>query len=300
MTLGRESAINIAHVLTEALPYIQRFSGKTLVIKYGGAAMVEERLKQDFARDIVLMKLVGLNPIVVHGGGPQIGKLLNELKLESKFINGMRVTDNKTMDVVQMVLGGQVNQEIVSLINQSGGKAIGLTGKDAQLISAKKMFIEQMSADMRVPEIIDIGQVGEVVNIDRSVLDILLAGDIIPIIAPIGVGPDNTTYNINADLVAGEIAAELNAEKLLLLTDTDGLLDKSGRLISRLSSSDIDELIKDGTITGGMLPKIHCALKAVKHGVNSVQIIDGRVAHAVLLELLTNEGVGTMISQPAI
>ncbi len=297
MTLSRDSAMNIAQVLTEALPYIQRFTNKTIVIKYGGNAMVEEQLKHDFARDVVLMKLVGLNPVVVHGGGPQIGKLLEELKIESSFVDGMRVTDSKTMDVVQMVLGGLVNQDIVSLINRSGGKAVGLTGKDAGLIKARKMLIERSSPDLKSPEIIDIGHVGEVVGINRSVLDMLTHSDIIPVIAPIGVGDDGTTFNINADLVAGKIAAELEAEKLILLTDVPGLQDKNGDLISLLDASRVSELIADGTITGGMLPKIECALNAVNGGVNSAQIIDGRVAHAVMLELLTDEGVGTMISR---
>ncbi|MFT5210612.1 MAG: acetylglutamate kinase, partial [Flavobacterium sp.] len=295
MTLSRDSAINIANVLTEALPYIQRFTGKTIVIKYGGNAMIDESLKQSFAQDIVLMKLVGLNPVVVHGGGPQIGKVLDDLNIESKFVNGMRVTDSKTMDVVQMVLGGLVNQDIVSLINQSGGKAIGLTGKDASLISAKKMKILKPSPEHSTPEIIDIGHVGEVTAINRSLLDMLTQSDIIPVIAPIGVGDDGTTYNINADLVAGKIASELNAEKLILLTDVPGLQNKDGELLSNLSAAEVAGLIKDGTVTGGMLPKITCALDAVHHGVTSAQIIDGRVAHAVLLELLTDEGVGTMI-----
>ncbi|MFT7244760.1 MAG: acetylglutamate kinase [Candidatus Azotimanducaceae bacterium] len=296
MTLSRESAINIANVLTEALPYIQRFTNRTIVIKYGGHAMVDEVLKQEFARDIVLMKLVGLNPVLVHGGGPQIGKLLTELKIESSFVDGMRVTDSKTMDVVQMVLGGLVNQDIVNLINTAGGKAVGLTGKDAQLIVAKKMMIERSSPELTTPEIIDLGHVGEVIKINQDLLNLLTQSDIIPVIAPIGVGEDGTTYNINADLVAGKIAAELKAEKLMLLTDVAGIQDKSGKLLSSLTLADVERLISDGTISGGMLPKIRCAVDAVKQGVNSAQIIDGRVAHAVLLELLTDEGVGTMIS----
>ncbi|MDP4598284.1 MAG: acetylglutamate kinase [Pseudomonadales bacterium] len=295
MTLSRAAAMNVAKVLTEALPYIQRFTGKTIVIKYGGNAMIDDDLQKQFAQDVVLMKLVGLNPIVVHGGGPQIGQVLKALNIESNFIDGMRVTDSKTMDVVQMVLGGTVNQSIVSLINQSGGKAIGLTGKDASLIRAKKMFIERASPDLTAPEIIDIGQVGEVVAIDRTILDLLVASDIIPVIAPIGVGSDNATYNINADLVAGKIAEALNAEKLILLTNVAGLQDKQGQLLSGLSASRVEALIADGTITGGMLPKIECALNAVKNGVGSSHIIDGRVAHAVLLEVLTDEGVGTLI-----
>jgi acetylglutamate kinase len=297
MTLSIDAAKNVAKVLTEALPYIQRFTNKTIVIKYGGNAMIDENLQRQFAQDIVLMKLVGLNPIVVHGGGPQIGQVLKALNIESSFVDGMRVTDNKTMDVVQMVLGGSVNPSIVSLINQSGGKAVGLTGKDAALIKAKKLFIERVSDDLKTPEIIDIGQVGEVVSIDRTILDLLVASDIIPVIAPIGVGANNETYNINADLVAGKIAEALNAEKLILLTNVAGLQDKQGQLLSGLTASRVEELIKDGTITGGMLPKIACALGAVNNGVKTSHIIDGTVAHAVLLEVLTDEGVGTLISR---
>jgi len=300
MTLSRDSAMNIANVLTEALPYIQRFTGRTIVIKYGGHAMVDNTLKQEFARDIVLMKLVGLNPVLVHGGGPQIGKLLKELNIQSSFVDGMRVTDSKTMDVVQMVLGGLVNQDIVNLINTAGGKAVGLTGKDANLIIAKKMLIERPSPELTTPEIIDIGHVGEVVRINQSLLNLLTQSDIIPVIAPIGAGEDGTTYNINADLVAGKIASELKAEKLMLLTDVEGVKDKSGHLLSSLTLSDVERLIQDGTISGGMLPKIRCAVEAVEQGVTSAQIIDGRVAHAVLLELLTDEGVGTMISSSSL
>lgn len=296
MTLSRESAMNIAQVLTESLPYIQRFTGKTIVIKYGGNAMIDEALKHGFARDIVLMKLVGMNPIVVHGGGPQIGAALTELGIESKFVDGMRVTDSKTMDVVQMVLGGLVNQDIVSLINQCGGKALGLTGKDTNLISARKMLIERSSPDLAVPEIVDIGHVGEVKSINREVLDVVLASDIIPVIAPIGIGDNNETYNINADLVAGKLAEELNAEKLILLTDVSGLTDNDGKLLSGLDAAEVDLLIENGTITGGMLPKIRCALSAINNGVKSAHIIDGRVAHALMLEVLTDEGVGTLIS----
>jgi acetylglutamate kinase len=296
MTLSRDSAMNIANVLTEALPYIQRFTGKTIVIKYGGHAMSDQGLNQDFARDIVLMKLVGMNPIVVHGGGPQIGSVLDELGITSKYVDGMRVTDSKTMDVVQMVLGGLVNQDIVSLINKHGGKAVGLTGKDASLIRARKLLIQRSSPELQTPEIIDIGHVGEVISINREVLDIAVHSDIIPVIAPIGMGEDGATYNINADLVAGKIAEELEAEKLILLTNVPGLVDAQGNVLSRLSVGEVGQLIEDGTISGGMLPKIRCALSAVNNGVATSQIIDGRVAHAVLLEVLTNEGVGTLIS----
>ena len=296
MTLSRDSAMNIAKVLTEALPYIQRFTNKTIVIKYGGHAMTDQQLNQDFARDIVLMKLVGMNPIVVHGGGPQIGAVLEEFGIESKFVDGMRVTDSKTMDVVQMVLGGLVNQDIVSLINKHGGKAVGLTGKDASLIKARKLLIQRSSPELQTPEIIDLGHVGEIVSINREVLDLAVHSDIIPVIAPIAIGEDGETYNINADLVAGKIAEELEAEKLILLTDVPGLLDEKGNLLSRLSVAEVDQLIENGTISGGMLPKINCALNAVNNGVTTSQIIDGRVAHAVLLEVLTDEGVGTLIS----
>ena len=296
MTLSRSSAMNVAHVLTESLPYIQRFTDATIVIKYGGNAMIEQELKRGFALDVVLMKLVGMNPIVVHGGGPQIGSVLEELNIESKFVDGMRVTDSKTMDVVQMVLGGLVNQEIVSLINECGGKALGLTGKDSKMINARKMLIERSSPELKVPEIIDIGHVGEVKQVNREVLDVVLASDIVPVIAPIGVGDDNETYNINADLVAGKIAEELNAEKLILVTDVPGLQDKDGNLLSGLDAAEVDRLIEDGTISGGMLPKIRCALSAIENGVQSAHIIDGRVEHALMLEVLTDEGVGTLIS----
>ncbi len=296
MTISRDAAMTVASVLSEALPYIQRFTGKTIVIKYGGNAMTEERLKLGFARDVVLMKLVGLNPIVVHGGGPQIGEVLARLNIQSDFVDGMRVTDSQTMDVVQMVLGGLVNQDIVSLINQSGGKALGLTGKDGSLIQARKMYIERATPDLQAPEIIDIGHVGEVVRINREVLDLAVNSNLIPVVAPIGVGADNETYNINADLVAGKIAEELKAEKLILLTNVRGLENKEGELLTNLTTKQVDELIADGTITGGMLPKINTALSAVKHGVTTSQIIDGRVEHAVLLEVLTDEGVGTLIT----
>jgi acetylglutamate kinase len=295
MSLTSENAMNIAHVLGEALPYIQRFTGKTIVIKYGGNAMVDDALKSSFARDIVLMKLVGMNPVVVHGGGPQIGQLLEKIGKQSEFIEGMRVTDSETMNVVEMVLGGLVNKEIVSLINQHGGKAVGLTGKDGELIRAKKMTFTRDNPEMDAPEIIDIGHVGEVENINTSVVDMLVQGDFIPVIAPVGVGKDGQAYNINADLVAGKLAETLKAEKLILLTNTEGLLDKDGKLLTGLSSKRVDELIADGTIHGGMLPKIGSALDAVRNGVQTSHIIDGRVQHAVMLEIFTDEGVGTLI-----
>ena len=295
MSLTAQAAGNVAHVLTEALPYIQRFGGKTIVIKYGGNAMVDEELKAGFARDVVLMKLVGINPVVVHGGGPQIGDLLARLGKQSEFVQGMRVTDAETMDVVEMVLGGLVNKEIVNLINRHGGSAVGLTGKDGDLIRARKLNLTRSNPQMQAPEIIDIGHVGEVESIDASVVDMLLHGNFIPVVAPIGVGRDGHSYNINADLVAGKMAEVLEAEKLILLTNTSGLLDKEDRLLTGLTLEMVDGLIADGTITGGMLPKIGCALDAVKAGVNSAHIIDGRVPHAVLVELFTDQGVGTLI-----
>ncbi|HPQ25121.1 MAG TPA: acetylglutamate kinase [Gammaproteobacteria bacterium] len=295
MSLTAEAAGNVAHVLSEALPYIQRFGGKTIVIKYGGNAMVDEELKAGFARDVVMMKLVGINPVVVHGGGPQIGDLLKRLGKQSEFIQGMRVTDAETMDVVEMVLGGLVNKEIVTLINRHGGSAVGLTGKDGDLIRARKLHLTRENPEARAPEIIDIGHVGEVESIDASVVDMLVHGNFIPVVAPIGVGDDGRSYNINADLVAGKMAEVLKAEKLILLTNTQGLLDKSGRLLTGLTLERVDELVADGTITGGMLPKIACALDAVKGGVNSAHIIDGRVPHAVMVELFTDQGIGTLI-----
>ncbi|WP_049723255.1 acetylglutamate kinase [Gilvimarinus polysaccharolyticus] len=296
MSLNRDAAMNIAQVLTEALPYIQRFTGKTIVVKFGGNAMVDEDLQNSFARDIVMMKLVGMNPIVVHGGGPQIGDLLKKLNINSEFVNGMRVTDSKTMDVVEMVLGGAVNKQIVSLINRNGGQAIGVTGKDGQLIRAKKLAVKATSPGVSASEIIDIGHVGEVESINKAVIDMLINSDFIPVIAPIGVGKDGASYNINADLVAGKIAEVLQAEKLMLLTNVAGLLDKKGEILTGLSTTQVDDLIADGTIYGGMLPKIACALDAVKSGVTSAHIIDGRVSHAVLLEIFTDIGVGTLIS----
>ena len=295
MTLDKDAALNVAQVLTEALPYIQRFAGKTLVIKYGGNAMVDDELKNSFARDVVLMKLVGINPVVVHGGGPQIGKLLERIGKESKFVQGMRVTDSETMDVVEMVLGGLVNKEIVNLINQHGGRAVGLTGKDGDLIRARKLKFEQNAPEMNAPEIIDIGHVGEVASIDSGVLEMLGNSDFIPVIAPIGVGEDGQSYNINADLVAGKLAEVLQAEKLILLTNTGGILDKDDNVLTGLGSEQVNDLIADGTIYGGMLPKIQCALDAAQGGVNAVHIIDGRIKHSVLLELFTDQGIGTLI-----
>ncbi|KAA0874501.1 acetylglutamate kinase [Nitrincola tapanii] len=296
MPLSREQAISTSRVLSEAMPYIQRFVGKTIVIKYGGNAMTDEKLKASFARDIVMMKLIGINPIVVHGGGPQIGQLLEQLKIESHFVNGMRVTDSKTMDVVEMVLGGMVNKEIVGLINSAGGKAIGLTGKDGELLRARKLKVKHKTPEMEAPEIIDIGHVGEVETVNVNVLDMLVNSDFIPVIAPIGVGNDGHAYNINADLVAGKVAEVLRAEKLILLTNIAGLMDKEGKVLTGLSTAQVDALIADGTIYGGMLPKIDCALSAVKSGVNTAHIIDGRVEHACMLEIFTNEGVGTLIT----
>lgn len=292
MTLNQSNAKEKANILSEALPYIQRFHGKTIVIKYGGNAMTEESLKQDFARDVVLLKLVGINPVVVHGGGPHISALLARVGKQSEFIQGMRVTDQETMDVVEMVLGGRVNKEIASLINQHGGRAVGLTGKDGSFIRARKMMLKSMEKD---DEWIDIGQVGEVASIDPGLVDLLDSGDFIPVIAPIGVGENGEAYNINADLVAGKLAEKLGAEKLIMLTNTSGVLDKSGQVLTGLDAARVEELIRDGTISGGMLPKVNCALEAVMHGVRTAHIIDGRVAHALLLEIMTDEGVGTLI-----
>jgi len=296
MPLSRDSAMNTANVLSAALPYLQRFVGKTIVVKYGGNAMTDETLKNSFARDMVMLKFVGINPIVVHGDGPQIGDLLTKLNIQSELVNGMRVTTSETMDVVEMVLGGLVNKSIVNLINQNGGKAIGLTGKDGQLLHARKLHVTKSSPDMLKTEIIDIGHVGEVASINTSVLDMLTNSDFIPVIAPIGVGEDGESYNINADLVAGKVAEVLRAEKLILLTNIAGLMDKEGKVLTGLSTKQVDDLIADGTIYGGMLPKIQCALDAVHAGVNSAHIIDGRVAHSTLLELFTDEGVGTLIT----
>ena len=292
MSLSLDSAKNIANVLTMALPYIQKFTGKTVVIKYGGNAMGDAELKQSFARDIVLMKLVGMNPIIVHGGGPQIGNLLKKLNIESSFVDGLRVTDSQTMDVVEMVLGGLVNKEIVSLLNRNQGKAFGVTGKDGNLIKARKLKLKNVGDKPAL----DIGQVGEVVKINTEILDVMKDSDFIPVIAPIGTDENGESYNINADSVAGELARVLGAEKLILLTNISGVQDKDGNVLSGLSIKQVDNLIADNTLQGGMLPKVQCALNAVKGGVNSAHIIDGRVEHAVLLEIFTDEGVGTLIT----
>jgi len=298
--MDTKSAQETARVLIEALPYIQRFSGTTVVIKYGGNAMENDELKNSFARDVVMMKQVGIHPVIVHGGGPQIGDLLNRLGKESKFVQGMRVTDQETMDVVQMVLGGLVNKDIVNLIQHNGGQAIGLTGKDGRLIRARKMLLRNEDADnpeLKASEIIDIGHVGEVQGINTRILSLLSGSDFIPVIAPIGVDDEGVSYNINADLVAGKVAEVLRAEKLILLTNVAGLKDKNDRILTGLSAERVNTLIKDGTIYGGMLPKIRCALEAVENGVRTSHIIDGRVPHAVLLEILTDQGIGTLISR---
>ena len=295
MPLDLAAAKNIANVLTEALPYIQKFTGCTIVVKYGGNAMTDENLKNSFARDIVMMKLVGMNPVVVHGGGPQIGSLLEKLNIQSEFIDGQRVTDSQTMDVVEMVLGGLVNQEIVALLNKNGGKAIGITGKDGNLIHAKKLLKKKAGVD-GADKLLDLGLVGRVDKINTEVLRMIEHSDFIPVIAPIGADENGATYNINADTVAGEIAKVLGAEKLVLLTNISGVLDKQGNVLTGLTTAQVDALIDDGTIYGGMLPKINCALDAVNHGVTSAHIIDGRVEHAVLLEIFTHTGVGTLIS----
>jgi acetylglutamate kinase len=291
MPFNGTSAETKAKVLAEALPYIRRFHGKTIVVKYGGNAMTDERLKAGFAHDVVLLKLVGMNPVVVHGGGPQIESVLTRLGKKGEFVQGMRVTDEETMDVVEMVLGGQVNKEVVTLINQAGGKAVGLTGQDGVFILAKKMLLQGAKDNEQV----DIGQVGEIASIDPRVIEVLETGGFIPVVAPIGVGKDGQSYNINADLVAGKLAEVLRAEKLVVLTNTPGVLDKNGQLLTGLTPKGIDALVADGTLSGGMLPKISSALDAARGGVKSVHIIDGRVEHALLLEILTDQGVGTHI-----
>ena len=295
-----ESGLDRARILIEALPYIRKFSGQKMVIKYGGHAMVEDSLKKGFAQDIVLMKYMGLNPVIVHGGGPQIGKVLSKLSIQSNFVSGHRVTDQQTMDVVEMVLAGKVNKEIVTTINQHGGQAVGLSGKDGQLITAKKLKIvaKQDSTDGQAgdpPEIIDIGLVGEVVSVNSRIIESLIDNQFIPVIAPVGVGKDNETYNINADLVAGHVSSSLKAKKLVLLTDVEGVLDGDGKLISSIRARDAEKMIAKGTITEGMIPKLQCSLDALNGGVEKVHIIDGRKEHAVLLEIFTDQGVGTEI-----
>ena len=295
MSLDNQAALNVANVLTEALPYIQRFAGKTIVVKYGGNAMTDPVLERSFARDIVLLKAVGVNPVVVHGGGPQVDSLLQQLGRVSDRIDGMRVTDQPTMEVVEMVLGGSVNQAIVTLINQNGGRAIGLTGQDGNLIRARKLLMEKKQADGSVKSI-DLGLVGEVIGVKADVLDLFINSDFIPVIAPLGVDDEGNTYNINADLVAGKVAEALRAEKLILLTNIPGVMDADKNVLTGLTTSDVDRLIETGVIYGGMIPKVECALDAVKCGVNSAHIIDGRVAHATLLEIFTDQGMGTLIS----
>jgi len=292
-----QELIDKANILMEALPWIKRFYGKTIVIKYGGNAMVEEHLKEGFARDIILMKYIGLNPVVVHGGGPQIGRVLSAMGIESEFVQGMRVTDHATMDVVEMVLGGKVNKEIVANINRHGGNAVGLTGKDGGLITARKLEMKTVNPDTLTPEIIDIGMVGEVAQINPTVIESLENSNFIPVIAPIGAGPEGKTYNINADLVAGKIAGALKAEKLILLTDVEGVKDQSGELISTIDINRVKELVADGTISGGMIPKTACCVDAVNDGVTKTHIIDGRMEHACLLEIFTDKGVGTAIAR---
>lgn len=295
MNQNHTAALDTARVLTEALPYIQKFKGKTIVIKYGGNAMVDEDLKVSFARDVILMKTVGINPVVVHGGGPQISRVLEKIGKESTFIDGMRVTDSETMDVVEMVLGGLVNKEIVNLINKRGGRAVGLTGKDGDLIRARKLNVKKDDPLLERSEIIDYGHVGEVESIDPRIVEVLDTEAFIPVIAPIGVGQDGQTYNINADLVAGGLAITLNAEKLILLTNTRGVLDTDGNVITGVKAGQVQDLIKAGTISGGMIPKVECALDAVLGGVKTSSIIDGRAPHALLLELFTDSGIGTQL-----
>ncbi len=284
-----------AAVLTEALPYIRRFYHKTVVIKYGGHAMVDEELKESFAKDIVLMKYIGINPVVVHGGGPQIGKMLERVGKKSDFCAGMRVTDADTMDIVEMVLAGKINKEIVSLVNANGGRAIGLSGKDGCLIEARKLHLYKYQGDDQPPEIIDIGLVGEVQHVNIEILRILEKSDLIPVIAPVGVGEKGETYNINADLVAGHIAGALKAQKLILMTDVPGVMDLDGKLISSMTVAEAADALQDQTLKGGMIPKVQCSIDAVQSGVQKVHIVDGRVPHAVLLEIFTDAGVGTEI-----
>lgn len=292
-----EELIKKANILMESLPYIKRFTDKTIVIKYGGNAMVEEHLKESFAKDIILMKYIGINPVVVHGGGPQIGSVMEKMGLESRFVRGMRVTDSATMDVVEMVLGGRVNKEIVANINRHGGRAVGLTGKDGDLIRARKMEMKTVNPDTLTPEIIDIGHVGEVESVHPEIIQALEQNNFIPVIAPVGVGEAGETYNINADLVAGQVAAALKAEKLILLTDIEGVKDKSGELITNIDVSEVQGLIDDETISGGMIPKVTCCLDAVLAGVRKAHIVDGRIEHACLLEIFTDKGIGTEVAK---
>ncbi|MGD9019202.1 MAG: acetylglutamate kinase [Desulfuromonadales bacterium] len=292
-----QELINKANVLVEALPWIRRFYGKAIVIKYGGNAMVEEHLKEGFARDIILMKYIGLNPVVVHGGGPQIGRVLEAMGIETRFEQGMRVTDAKTMDVVEMVLGGKVNKEIVANINKHGGRAVGLTGKDGNLITARKLEMKTVNPDTLTPEIIDIGMVGEVAGINPDIITSLEKANFIPVIAPVGVDESGKTYNINADLVAGKVAGALQAEKLILLTDVEGVQDKTGKLINTIDITEVQKLIDDETIAGGMIPKVTCCLDAIAAGVKKTHIIDGRMEHACLLEIFTDQGVGTAVAK---
>ncbi len=293
MSLSVNRARTIARILTESLPYIRKFAGNTVVVKYGGNAMVDEALKQSFATDVVLMKLVGIHPVIVHGGGPQIGKLLEQLNIESRFVDGLRVTDSRTMDVVEMVLGGQVNKEIVSLLNRNHGKAVGISGKDGNLIRARRLKARPNAVDS---ELVDLGQVGEIVSIDTRVLEMMKASDFIPVIAPVGTDDEGVSYNINADSVAGSIAGVLGAEKLILLTNVAGVQDEAGNVLTGLDVRQVEELAGTGILKGGMLPKVECALDALRSGVQSAHIIDGRVEHALLLEIFTDEGVGTLIT----
>jgi len=294
MSLNIKRARTIARILTESLPYIQKFAGHTVVVKYGGNAMVDEALKQSFATDVILMKLVGIHPVIVHGGGPQIGKLLRELNIESRFVDGLRVTDSRTMDVVEMVLGGQVNKEIVSLLNQNQGKAVGISGKDGNLIRARRLQAQPAIEDS---ELVDLGQVGEIVSIDTRVLEMMKASDFIPVIAPVGADEHGTSYNINADSVAGAIASVLGADKLIVLTNVAGIIGEHGKVLTGLAVGEVENLAAQGVIAGGMLPKVECALNALRSGVGKVHIIDGRIEHALLLEIFTDEGVGTLISR---
>ncbi|MEO5378951.1 MAG: acetylglutamate kinase [Magnetococcus sp. DMHC-6] len=295
--MNQKQQRNQAEILIEALPYMQRFAGQTFVIKYGGNAMVAEDLKNSFAQDVILLRQVGINPVVVHGGGPQIGQILNQMGLKSHFIDGYRVTDQNTVNVVEMVLAGKVNKDIVNLINQNGGRAAGLSGKDGPTILARKFNHVRRGPDLEVPEIIDLGWVGTVERIETGLLDLFKRSDIIPVVAPVGVGVKGETYNINADLVAGYIACAMQAEKLILLTDVPGVLDKSGQLLSRLTPEQAEDYRTDGTITGGMIPKIDTCLHALKNHVNAAHIIDGRINHALLLEIFTNHGIGTLLTK---